>query len=177
MTSQTAKRPERAPLTRERVFDAAIAIADRDGIDSLTMRRLAEELGVEAMSLYYHVANKEAILDGVADAIVEEIEAAIGGSEVPEHVDDWKTEVRRRILAAREVMLRHKWAPAVFETRNEMGLPAIRHFHSLLGIMRRGGFSYDLVHHGMHALGAAPSASARSCSSPTIRARTRRPWR
>ncbi len=154
MTTETTSRAERVPLTRERVFDAAIAIADRDGIESLTMRRLADELGVEAMSLYYHVANKEAILDGVVDAIIEEIEEAGGGSNIPDQVDDWKSEVRRRLLIARQVMLRHKWAPSIIETRTEMGLPAIRHFHAILGIMRKGGFSYDLVHHGMHALGS-----------------------
>lgn len=144
----------RVPLNSERVFAAAIALADREGIEALTMRRLAEELGVEAMSLYYHVANKEAILDGVVEAIVSEIEVELGGFDVPAVVPDWKDAVRQRILTARTVMMRHRWAPAVFETRTTMSVTAIRYFHGLIGLMKEGGFSYDQVHHAMHALGS-----------------------
>jgi AcrR family transcriptional regulator len=144
----------RTPLNKERVLRAAVEIADEGGIESLTMRRLAETLGVEAMSLYYHVANKEAILDGVVDAIMEEIEEAAGGFGVPEAVDDWKTALRERILLARRVMLRHPWAPGVIETRTNLSLPVVRYFEGLLGLLRQGGFSYDLAHHAMHALGS-----------------------
>jgi AcrR family transcriptional regulator len=144
----------RVPLSSARVFAAAIALADREGIDALTMRHLAEELGVEAMSLYYHVANKEAILDGVVEAIVEEIGDELGGFEVPASVPDWKTALRERILIARTVMMRHRWAPAVFETRTAMSGNAIRYFHGIIGLMKEAGFTYDQVHHAMHALGS-----------------------
>ena len=154
MATQTVPRSEpRVPLNKERVFHAAIAVADSGGIGSLTMRKLAEELGVEAMSLYYHVANKEAVLDGVVDAIVAEIESALGGFDIPTDTD-WKTSLRRRILTAREVMLRHRWAPAVIETRTTMTPTMMRYFDTLLGILREGGFSVDLGHHAMHALGS-----------------------
>jgi len=107
----------RLPLSRERVLRAAITIADSSGIESLTMRRLAEELGAEAMSLYYYLANKEDLLDGIADAVVAEINDVVGAIDVPSAGASWKTAVRRRILSAREVLLRHPWAPRVFETR------------------------------------------------------------
>jgi AcrR family transcriptional regulator len=142
----------RIPLSKERVLRAAVKVADEGGIDSLTMRNLAEELGVEAMSLYYHVANKEAVLDGLVDAILAEIEEALGGFGVPD--DEWKTALRHRILTARQVMLRHPWAPGVFETRTTMSPILVLYFEGLLGILREGGFSYDLAHHAMHALGS-----------------------
>jgi AcrR family transcriptional regulator len=155
MATQTDSVAEsRARLSRERVLRAAVDVADEGGIEALTMRRLAEELGVEAMSLYYHVANKEAILDGVVDAILEEIEEEIGGFQVPPGVDDWKATIRERILIARVVMLRHPWVPAVIETRTNLSLPVVRYFEMLLGLMREGGFSNDLAHHAMHALGS-----------------------
>ena len=135
-------------------MQAAITVADKGGIESLTMRKLAEELGVEAMSLYYHVANKEAVLDGVVEALMGEIEQELGGFGVPAEVTSWKTVMRERILLARTVMLRHPWAPSVFETRTSMGPTIIMYFEGLLGIMREGGFSYDLAHHAMHAVGS-----------------------
>ena len=135
-------------------MQAAITVADKGGIESLTMRKLAEELGVEAMSLYYHVANKEAVLDGVVEALMGEIEQELGGFGVPAELTSWKTVMRERILSARTVMLRHPWAPGVFETRTRMGPTIIMYFEGLLGIMREGGFSYDLAHHAMHAVGS-----------------------
>lgn len=143
----------RVPLSKERVFRGAIAVADKGGIESLTMRRLAEELGVEAMSLYYHVTNKEAVLDGVVEAIGGEIESALGGFDIPTDTD-WRTSLRHRILTAREVVLRHRWAPAVIETRTTMTPTMMRYFDTSLGILRKGGFSVDLGHHAMHALGS-----------------------
>src|ERR687897_687258 len=110
MHTESRAEPQ-APLSRERVLRAAVSLADAGGIESLTMRRLAEALGVEAMSLYYHVANKEAILDGVVDIIMSEIDEAVNRTGAPSAEDDWKTAMRMRILAAREVMLRHPWAP------------------------------------------------------------------
>jgi AcrR family transcriptional regulator len=144
----------RTPLSRERVLQAAVKIADEAGINALTMRRLAEEVGAEAMSLYYHVANKDDILDGVVDAIVAEINDAVARIDLPSKGADWKKAARRRILSAREVLLRHPWAPALFETRNTTSIAVLRYYDGLLGLMRDGGFSYDVAHHALHALGS-----------------------
>jgi AcrR family transcriptional regulator len=141
----------RVPLRKERVLAAAIAVADEGGIESLTMRRLAQELGVEAMSLYYHVANKEEVLDGMVDVIVDEINALVSGIEVD---SDWKAAMRQRILTARQVLLGHRWAPGVIESRVAISQPVMVYFDSLLGVFRAGGFSYDLAHHALHALGS-----------------------
>jgi len=155
MATQTEpSRERRAPLSRERVLETAVAIADESGIDSLTMRHLAEALGVEAMSLYYHVANKEAVLDGIADVIVDEINQAVSRVDQPTAEDDWKVAMRTRILTAREVLLEHRWAPEVMESRTNVSPGVIRYFDGLLGIFRGGGFSYDLAHHALHALGS-----------------------
>jgi AcrR family transcriptional regulator len=144
----------RLPLSRERVLRAAIKIADQSGIVSLTMRRLADELGAEAMSLYYYVTSKEELLDGIADTVVAEINDAVGAIDVPSAGASWKTAVRQRILAAREVLLRHRWAPRVLETRTSTSMPVLLYYDGLLRLMRDGGFSYDLIHHALHALGS-----------------------
>ncbi len=154
VTETEATTQPRIPLTKDREFKAAIKIADEGGLDALTMRHLAEELGVEAMSLYYHVANKEAVLDGIIDAIMGEIEEAAGGFGPPDKDVDWQTALRQRILTARSVMLKHKWVPSVFETRTAISPVTMRYFNAMLGIVREGGFSYDLAHHAMHALGS-----------------------
>lgn len=143
----------RLPLSKERVLRAAIELVDAEGIDALTMRHLANQLGVEAMSLYYHVANKEALLDGIVDSLIVEIEEELGGFEVVADAG-WKEQMRERILTARRVMLRHPWAPGVIETRTSMTPMLLRYMDTLLGILIEGGFSYDLGHHAMHTLGA-----------------------
>ncbi|HEV7962400.1 MAG TPA: TetR/AcrR family transcriptional regulator C-terminal domain-containing protein [Actinoplanes sp.] len=144
----------RISLSRERVLRAAVKIADERGIEALTMRRLAEELGAEAMSLYYHVANKEDLLDGVAGVIATEINNVVDQIDVPSEGAAWRNAMRRRILSARKVLLRHPWAPHVFETRTNTS-PAVLQYHdALVGLMRDGGFSYDLIHHALHALGS-----------------------
>ncbi len=153
MASNAADDARRIPLSRERVLQAAIDLADAEGIEALTMRRLAQELGVEAMSLYYHVANKEALLDGVVDTLILEIEKEMGGFAVAAS-REWIPVLRERILSARTVMLRHPWAPAVIETRTNMPPSLVRYFDSILGILIEGGFSYDIGHHAMHALGS-----------------------
>ncbi len=144
----------RVPLSRERVLRAAVKIADEGGVESLTMRRVAEELGAEAMSLYYHVASKEALLDGIADTVMTEINEVVSALDVPSAGASWKTAVRQRILSARQVLLRHRWAPRVFETRTSTTLAVLLYYDGLLKLMRDGGFSYDLIHHAMHALGS-----------------------
>lgn len=167
----------RIPLSRERVLRAAVGLADEHGLRALTMRRLAEELGAEAMSLYYHVAKKEDVLDGIVDVVAQEINDAVARL-APDA--DWKQAVRRRILAAREVFLRHRWAPELFETRSSTSLAVLRHYDTLVGLMRDGGFSYDLVHHALHALGSRalgftqelfdPSANQRADVPPELAA-------
>jgi AcrR family transcriptional regulator len=157
MTTQAEPTPApepRIPLSRERVMRAAITVADRGGIESLTMRRLAEELGAEAMSLYYHVANKGEVLNGVVEAIAHEINDVVDAIEAPSAGPQWKSAARQRILAAREVFLRHPWALRIVEGRTNSS-PAVLLYHDrLIGIMRDGGFSYDLIHHSLHALGS-----------------------
>jgi AcrR family transcriptional regulator len=144
----------RRPLSRKRILAAAVGVADRGGLDALTMRGLADTLDVEAMSLYYHVANKEALLDGVAEVVVEEILEEIADLPGATGPEDWKQAMRSRILRAREVMLRHKWAPWVLESRTTMNGAVLRYYHGFLEIFRAGGMSYDLAHHAMHALGS-----------------------
>ena len=144
----------RIPLSKDRVLRAAVSLADEGGLESLTMRNLAEELGVEAMSLYYHVANKEAVLDGVVDVIVSEIEEAVSSTAGPSAEVDWRAAMRMRILAAREVLLRHRWASTLIEGRTTFSPGIVRYFDGVLGILRQGGFSVDLAHHSLHALGS-----------------------
>lgn len=137
----------RTPLNRERVLRAAVELADREGIDALSMRRLGQQLSVEAMSLYNHVPNKEDVLDGMVDLVVGEIDLAPDG-------EDWKAAARNRILSARQVMLRHRWASGVIVSRRQPGPVMLRYMDSMGGIMRAGGFSVDLMHHAFHALGS-----------------------
>ena len=137
----------RTQLTRERVVSAAIGLADREGIESISMRRLAQELGVEAMSLYTHVRNKNDLLDGMADAVISQIPLNAGGA-------DWKTALRQMALAAREVMLRHPWAPRVIETRTAPGPAALGYINAVLGTLREGGFTIAQAHQAIHILGS-----------------------
>jgi AcrR family transcriptional regulator len=136
------------------VLRAAVAVADQDGIESVTMRRLAELLGAEPMSLYYHVAKKEDVLDGMVDVVVTEINTAVEQFAAPSSANDWKRAMRQRILAARQVLLRHRWAPGLVETRTNTSPAVLRYMDGLLGLMRAGGFSYDFAHHALHALGS-----------------------
>lgn len=148
MATQPDTRSEaRTPLSRERVLQAAIELADQGGVDAISMRKVGQELGVEAMSLYNHVANKEDLLTGMVDAIVEEIPPFTPGL-------DWKTALRGRALAARDVFKRHEWAPRVIETRTDMTPPMLAYMDSVVGIFIQGGFSMDLTHHAMHVLGS-----------------------
>jgi AcrR family transcriptional regulator len=143
---EQAQSGRRAPLSRDRVLRAAVALADDAGIDSVSMRRLAQELGVVPMALYKHVANKNELLDGMVDVIVGEIDP-------PAHGADWKDAIRQRILSARRSLLRHRWASQVVETRPHATPVVLDYMDSLIGMFRAGGFSVDLTHHVMHALG------------------------
>ena len=137
----------REPLTRERVLRAAVALADRGGVEATSMRRLAQELGVVPMALYKHVANKEEMLDGMVDVVVAEIDPPVGGT-------DWKTAVRERILSARRALLRHPWASRVIESRTDPTPALLGYMDQMIGLFRAGAFSIDLTHHAMHALGS-----------------------
>ena len=137
----------RVPLSRERILGTAVALADRDGVDAASMRKIAQELGVVPMALYRHVANKDELLDGMIDVVVGEIDP-------PETGMHWKTAVRRRILSARQALLRHPWARQVMESRSEPTPTVLAYMDSMIGMFRAGGFSIDLVHHTMHAMGS-----------------------
>jgi AcrR family transcriptional regulator len=139
--------PTREPLSRERILGTAVALADEAGVDSLSMRRIAQELGVVPMALYKHVSNKEELLDGLVDAVIDEIEPPIAGA-------DWKTTMRERILSARRALLRHPWASQVIESRAEPIPTVIGYIDSMMGIFLRGGFSVDLMHHAIHVMGS-----------------------
>lgn len=138
--------PPRARLNRERVLRAAVALADDAGIEALSMRSLAQRIGVVPMALYKHVANKEELLDGMVDVIVGDIEPPAPGA-------DWKDAVRQRVLSARASLLRHRWASQVIESRTAASPVVLDHMEALVAAFRAGGFSVDLTHHVMHALG------------------------
>ena len=135
----------RARLNRDRVLRVAVALADAGGIESLTMRKLGVELGVEAMSLYNHVANKADLLDGMIDVVFAEIDLPAGDS-------DWRVAMRRRAMSAREVLARHRWATGLMESRTTPGPATLRHHDTVLGTLRGAGFSIELAAHAYSAL-------------------------
>jgi AcrR family transcriptional regulator len=145
--TQQAEGTRRIPLSRGRVLDAAVALADDVGIEALSMRRLAQELGVVPMALYKHVANKEELLDGMVDALVSEIDPPASGA-------GWKDAVRLRVLSARTALLHHPWARQVLESRTNKTPAVLGYMDSFIGMFLAGGFSVDLTHHVMHALGS-----------------------
>jgi len=147
MAADSSTAEPRTPLSRERVLAAAVALADEHGIEAVSMRRLGQELGVEAMSLYNHVANKEDLLTGMADAIVSEMPVAEDGP-------DWRATLRQHVLDARDVLLRHEWAPKVIEGRKDLTPTMLQHYDGVVGIFLRAGFSADLTHHAVHVLGS-----------------------
>ena len=145
--AQKVEAPRRAPLNRDRVLRAAVARADKAGIESLSMRRLAEELGVVPMALYKHVANKEELLDGMIDVVVGEIDPPVAGA-------GWKSAVRQRILSARRALLRHPWASQVMESKQNPTPQVLAYMDAMIGLFRAGGFSVNLTHHVMHTIGS-----------------------
>jgi AcrR family transcriptional regulator len=161
-----AKASGRPPLSRERVLAAAVALVDTHGIPALTMRRLAAELGVEAMSLYYYLPDKAALLDGVADTVIAELDAAVGHLD-PDGADgDWRTRLRQWFLAARQVMLRHPWAPGLLGTRRTIPAGIYAYYDSIVGTLVGAGFSYHLAHRALHAFGSLPLGFAQEVFSP-----------
>ena len=137
-TRPTPRSGSRVPLSRERVLDAAVLLADESGIESLTMRELGLRLGVEAMSLYNHVANKDVILDGMVDMVVSEI-------DLPSDTVDWKEAMRRRAISAQSVFSRHPWASGLIDSRVSSGPARLRYFDWMLGTLRRAGFTLEMT--------------------------------
>jgi AcrR family transcriptional regulator len=130
----------RAPLSRERVLETAVTLADRHGIEWLSMRKLADELGVAAMSLYYYVPNKVELIDGMVDIVFSEVEP-------PSLELDWKTAMRRRALSTREALTRHRWAVGHMEGRTNHGPANLRLHNAVLGCLRAAGFSIEMTVH------------------------------
>jgi AcrR family transcriptional regulator len=145
MTSTTPVVAPRTPLNRDRVLRAAVAFADEHGIASLSMRKLGDVLGVEAMSLYNHVANKSELLDGMVDVVFGEIALPAGGS-------DWRAAMRRRATSARDVLARHRWAIGLMEPRTSPGPASLRHHDAVIGNLREGGFSIEMAAHALSVL-------------------------
>ena len=131
---------ERAPLSRDRVLDAAMVVADAGGIGALTIRSLAQQLGVKPMSVYHYVANKDEIIDAIVDLVFSEIELPVVGG-------DWSIEMRRRAGSARRVLNRHSWATPLLQSRLHPGPFTLRHHNAFIGCLRAAGFSMELTAH------------------------------
>ena len=127
--AQQVSSQRRVPLSRDRVLGAAVSLADEAGIESLSMRKLAQELGVVPMALYKHVSNKDELLDGLVDVVVGEIQPPISGT-------DWKSAVRQRILSARQALLRHPWASQVIESRTTPTPAVLEYMDLMIGMFR-----------------------------------------
>jgi AcrR family transcriptional regulator len=135
----------RAPLSRDQVLRAAVAIADESGLGALSMRKLGQALGVEAMSLYNHVAGKGDLLDGMVDVVFGEIGLPAGDA-------GWKPAMRQRAISAREALTRHRWAIGLMESRRSPGPATLRHHDAVLGCLRAAGFSVEMTAHAYSVL-------------------------
>jgi len=130
----------RGGLNMERVLREALRLADAEGIEALSMRRLGRELGAGAMSLYHYVANKDELLDGMVDLVFAEI-------ELPSSEGDWRKAMRRRSTSARDVLVRHPWAVSLMESRSHPGPANLRHREAVVACLRRAGFSIEMATH------------------------------
>jgi AcrR family transcriptional regulator len=135
----------RVPLTRDLVLRTALRLADQGGLESLTMRRLGQELGVEAMAVYYHFANKDEVLDGIVDLVWTEIDLPAAGV-------DWRIAMRRRAISVHEVLARHRWAIGLMESRLNPGPANLRHHDAVIGTLRAAGFDMAMVAHAYSLL-------------------------
>jgi AcrR family transcriptional regulator len=144
-TQTTNRARRREPLTRERVLEAAVKLADQGGIESLSMRKLGQELGVEAMALYYHFASKDEVLDGSVDLVFSEIDLPASGA-------DWKTAMRQRAISVRDVLSRHRWAIGLMESRANPGPANLRHHDAVIGSLRASGFDMEMAAHAYSLL-------------------------
>ena len=142
-TDDTARR--RVPLTRARVLETAVARSDDGGIEALSMRKLGQELGVEAMALYHHFANKDDLVDGMVDLVFAEI-------ELPDSGPEWRMAMRRRAISVRDALLRHRWAIGLMESRRAPGPANLRHHDAVIGSLRAGGFDIAMAAHAYSLL-------------------------
>ncbi|MFE2545036.1 TetR/AcrR family transcriptional regulator [Actinacidiphila glaucinigra] len=145
MTRRTSPQPARKTLTRQRVVRAAVELADAGGLETISMRKVGEAVGVEAMSLYNHVANKEDLLDGMVDVVFGEV-------ELPTLGDDWRQAMRQRAISMRLALSRHRWAIGLMESRSTPGPATLRHHDAVLGCLREGGLSLTLTAHAVSVL-------------------------
>lgn len=141
----TNRTQRREPLNQERVLEAAIKLADQGGIESMSMRKLGQELGVEAMAVYYHFASKDEVLDGIVDLVFSEI-------DLPAPDADWKTAMRQRAISVREVLSRHRWAIGLMESRSNPGPVNLRHHDAVIGNLRAAGFDIAMAAHAYSLL-------------------------
>ena len=144
-TDQMRDAAQRTPLSRQRVLHAALALADEGGLETLTMRRLGQALGVEAMAVYRHVTNKDDLIDGMVDLVFGEI-------ELPPTGTDWKTAMRDRATSVREALQRHPWATGLMESRTNPGPANLRHHDAVIGSLRAAGFSMAMAAHAYSLL-------------------------
>ena len=135
----------RKALSRERILAAALELVDEQGIEALSMRKLGQTLGYEAMSLYNHVANKDDLLNGMVDLVFSEIGPPPAGT-------GWKAAMRQRAISAREVLGRHRWAIGLVESRASPGPATLAHHDAVLGCLRHAGFSVELTAHAASLL-------------------------
>jgi AcrR family transcriptional regulator len=157
----------RQPLTRDRLIKAAMKVVDRDGLPALSMRRLGRELRVEAMSLYHHLPGKDGLLDGLSEALTLEIGAAV--AERPRELTaNWKSDLRSRCLAARQVVLRHPWTPALFASRRSIPGGLYVYVDQIVGLLVGAGFSHQIAHRALHALGSLMFGFAQELFSPPV---------
>ncbi|MEU5157046.1 TetR/AcrR family transcriptional regulator [Glycomyces sp. NPDC021274] len=148
MTTEPADPPSaRGTLSREKVVRTAVAMADESGGKVPSTRKLAERLGVQAMALYHHFRNKDALLDGMVDFVFSEI-------ELPSQGEDWKAEMRRRAASMREALVRHPWAIALMDSRADAGLATLRHHNAVIGCLRAQGFTVAGAAHAFSLLDA-----------------------
>jgi AcrR family transcriptional regulator len=147
MKPKSKTKRKRAPLTPDRVMSAALQLADKEGLEALSMRNLAQTLKVEAMSLYNHVTNKEQILDGLVELVVAEIEPPVPGA-------DWRSAMRRRAQSAHTVLMRHPWATMLFVARLNIGPKMLRYVDQTIGVLIQGGFPYELADYAWNSLDA-----------------------
>ncbi|SFP38876.1 regulatory protein, tetR family [Amycolatopsis arida] len=145
MATEPAGTPRRNSLSKEIVLRTAVALADEAGTGAPSMRRLADRLGVEAMSLYHHFRNKDAILDGMVDVVFGEI-------ELPSDDVDWRIAMRRRAVSMRDALTRHPWAIGLLDSRTNPGHATLRHHNAVIGCLRSGGFSITGAAHALSVL-------------------------
>jgi AcrR family transcriptional regulator len=160
--ARTVRPKPRGPLTREQVLRMAVRIADEAGLEALSMRELGRRLGVEAMSLYHHVAGKEEVLDGIADLVLTEVD--LPGTEI-----DWRTSMRARAMSAWKAFGRHPWAPSLVDARVRGGPGRLRYLETVLAVLRRAGFTLE---HAVRAFSILDGYLYGSCQQSSIRATT-----